>query len=113
MGKQSKLVEFLTQKLRKKESKKIWLSTHTPVRPHHRVNNLKCGSSPFLLCVEATPAFNSMINVHAVVILATRTFREKKQQQSQVFFRLHFNVYADVDNRERTSIAREIKQRNS
>ena len=36
------------------------------------------------------PAFNLMINVHAMVILATWTFRQKKQQQSQVFFRLQF-----------------------
>ena len=33
--------------------------------------------------------------------LARRTFREKIQQQSRVFFRLSFNVYTDVDNRER------------
>ena len=32
---------------------------------------------------------------------ARRTFREKRQQQSRVFFRLSFNVYTDVDNRER------------
>ena len=37
-----------------------------------------------------------------MVILATSTYRDKKQQQSRVFFfRLNFNVYADVYNRER------------
>ena len=37
-----------------------------------------------------------------MVILATLTYRDKKQQQSRVFFfRLNFNVYADVYNRER------------
>ena len=33
--------------------------------------------------------------------MATRTFREKKQQQSRVFFDVIFNVYTHVDNRER------------
>ena len=32
---------------------------------------------------------------------ARRTFREERQQQSQVIFRLSFNVYTDLDNRER------------
>ena len=37
-----------------------------------------------------------------MVILATSTYTDKKQQQSRVFFfRLNFNVYADVYNRER------------
>ena len=49
--------------------------------------------------------FNLMIDVHVMVILATQTFREKKkQQQSWVFFLLNFNVYADVDNRERARV---------
>ena len=42
--------------------------------------------------------------------VATRTFREKKQQQSRVFLRLSFNVYTDIDNRERAR-ARDKKQR--
>jgi len=46
------------------------------------------------------PLFNLIIDVHVIVILATQTFREKKKQQGQVFFRLNFNVYADVDSRE-------------
>ena len=33
--------------------------------------------------------------------MATRTFREKKQQQSRVFFDVIFDVYTHVDNRER------------
>ena len=35
--------------------------------------------------------------------MATRTFREKKQQQSRVFFEVIFDVYTHVDNRERAS----------
>ena len=49
--------------------------------------------------------FNLMIDVHIIVILATQTFKvKKKRQQSWVFFRLNFNVYADVDNRERARV---------
>ena len=33
--------------------------------------------------------------------MAARTFREKKQQQSRVFFYVSFDVYTHVDNRER------------
>ena len=33
--------------------------------------------------------------------MAARTFREKKQQQSRVFFGVIFYVYTNVDNRER------------
>ena len=33
--------------------------------------------------------------------MAARTFREKKQQQSRVFFDVSFDVYTHVDNRER------------
>ena len=35
--------------------------------------------------------------------MATRTFREKKQQQSRVFFEVIFDVYTHVDNRQRAS----------
>ena len=49
--------------------------------------------------------FNLMIDVHVMVILATETFK-KKQQQSRIFFFFlrNFNVYADVDNRERARV---------
>ena len=33
--------------------------------------------------------------------MVARTFREKKQQQSRVFFDVIFYVYTHVDNRER------------
>ena len=33
--------------------------------------------------------------------MAARTFREKKEQQSRVFFDVIFNVYSHVDNREK------------
>ena len=33
--------------------------------------------------------------------MAARTFREKKNQQSRVFFDVIFDVYIHVDNRER------------
>ena len=33
-------------------------------------------------------------------LLSARTFREKKQQQSRVFFDVIFYVYTHVDNRE-------------
>ena len=40
--------------------------------------------------------------VLAVNCMATRTFREKKQSKAEsFFFRLNFNVYNDVENRER------------
>ena len=43
-----------------------------------------------------------MIDVHVMVILATQTFREKKK--TTFFFLRNFNVYADVDNRERARV---------
>ena len=36
--------------------------------------------------------------------MATRTFREKKQQQSRVFLDVIFDVYTHVDNRERARV---------
>ena len=33
--------------------------------------------------------------------MAAQTFRKKKEQQSRVFFSIIFNVYTNVDNRER------------
>ena len=33
--------------------------------------------------------------------MTAQTFRKKKQQQSRVFFSIIFNVYTNVDNRER------------
>lgn len=44
-----------------------------------------------------------MIDVHVMVILATQTFREKKKT-TFFFFLRNFNVYADVDNRERARV---------
>ena len=45
------------------------------------------------------------VRVSAVNRIATRTFTDKKQQQQQqqsrFFLSLNFNVYIDVDNRER------------
>ena len=55
--------------------------------------------------------FYQMMGVHVMVILATRTLRERKKTQSRVFFRLNFYVYTDVDNRERAR-ARNKKKRN-
>ena len=34
-------------------------------------------------------------------LFAARTFREKKEQESRVFFDVIFNVYSHVDNREK------------
>ena len=48
-----------------------------------------------------------MIDVHVMVILATQTFREKKNNNNKAgsfFFLRNFNVYADVDNRERARV---------
>ena len=48
-----------------------------------------------------------MIDVHVMVILATQTFREKKTTTTKpglFFFLRNFNVYADVDNRERARV---------
>ena len=51
------------------------------------------------------------IVVHVMVIVATRTFREKNRDKAESFSRLYFNnVYAEVDNRERAR-ARVKKQR--
>ena len=54
---------------------------------------------PFLLCY-----------VKSGNRMATRTFREKTQQQSRVFFEVIFYVYTHVDNRERAG-ARDEKRR--
>ena len=48
----------------------------------------------------STPACKPMLDVTFTTCTATRTFREKKQKQGGVFFRLNFDVYAD---RERAS----------
>ena len=55
---------------------------------------------------------NLKIDVHVMVILATRTFREKKKNnKAESFSRLYLNnVSFDVDNRERAR-ARVKKQR--
>ena len=42
--------------------------------------------------------------------MATRTFREKNNNKVESFFRRDFNVFIDVDNRERGR-ARDNKQR--
>ena len=44
-------------------------------------------------------------------LITTQTFREKKKtNKADSFFQVHFNVYIDVDNRERAK-ARDKKQR--
>ena len=56
---------------------------------------------------------NLKIDVHVMVILATRTFRERKKNNNMAesFTRLYLNnVSVDVDNRERAR-ARFEKQR--
>ena len=72
---------------------------------HHRVTNVK-NYDLFDSVWSLQPVFNLMIDVHVMVILATQTFREKKKQQQSRFFSflLNFNVYADVDNRERARV---------
>ena len=42
----------------------------------------QCEKNLFWFVWSLQPVFNLVINVDAMVILATRTFREKKQQQS-------------------------------
>ena len=49
---------------------------------------------------SVNPSCKPMLDVTFTTCTATRTFREKKQKQSRVFFRLNFDVYAD---RERAS----------
>ena len=86
--------------------KKIWLSMHprnfgsekivctTNVRPYVRPpGHVSRGE---VLHFEYA-------RVSAVNRIATRTFTDKKQQQQQsrFFLSLNFNVYIDVDNRER------------
>ena len=62
----------------------FWLSRyHPPIRP-------------------STPTCKPVLDVTFTTCMATRTFREKKQR-SWVFLRLNFDVYADMDNRERAS----------
>ena len=41
------------------------------------------------------------LRVSAVNRIATRTFRDKKNNKADSFFRLNFEVYIGVDNRER------------
>ena len=84
--------------------KKIWLpmhprnfGSHSTARPPdrrpstpqaHSIDRywqLKCNSRFYLVG-------NSM---------AAQTFREKKQQQNRVFFKVIFDVYTHADNRER------------
>ena len=52
-------------------------------------------------CFNWQPKWDSTFLVRNRV--ATRTFREKKQQLSRVFFQISFNIYTDVDNRERAT----------
>ena len=86
--------------------KKIWLSMHprnfgsekivcaTNVRPYVR---------PPGHVSRGEVLHFKYARVSAVNRIATRTFTDKKQQQQQSRFclSLNFNVYIDVDNRER------------
>ena len=87
--------------------KKIWLSMHprnfgsekivctTNVRPYVR---------PPGHVSRGEVLHFKYARVSAVNRVATRTFTDKKQQQQQqsrFFLSLNFNVYIDVDNRER------------
>ena len=86
------------EKLVSNASNKFWFWENGPnVRPPLHVNRgeILHFNHPRILTVNRT---------------ATRTFRDKKQQQSHSFFRLNFNVYIDVDNRERAR-DREIKNK--
>ena len=83
--------------------KKIWSSTHprnfgsdkvvrTYVSPHLHVS---WGE----ICISSTPRV-SVVNRKAI-----RTFREKKKNKNKAesFFRLNFNVYINLGNRERAN----------
>ena len=88
--------------------KKIWLSMHprnfgsekivctTNVRPYVRPPGHVSRGEVFHF---------KYARVSAVNRIATRTFTDKKQQQqpSRFFLSLNFNVYIDVDNRERAN----------
>ena len=86
--------------------KKIWLSLHprnfgsekivctTNVRPYVR---------PPRHVSRGEVLHFKYARISAVNRIATRTFTDKQQQQQQrrFFLSLNFNVYLDVDNRER------------
>ena len=84
--------------------KKIWLSLHprnfgsekivctTNVRPYVR---------PPRHVSRGEVLHFKYARVSAVNRIATRTFTDKQQQQRRFFLSLNFNVYLDVDNRER------------
>ena len=84
---------------------------HVTVRAPSAPQGNQCEMTFFTLCGGYNLLFYQMIGVHVMVILATRTLRERKKTQSRVFFRLNFYVYTDVDNRERAR-ARNKKKRN-
>ena len=95
--------------------KKIWLSvhprnfgSHVTVRPPSLASVRVYTTGKITQSTGVTTRMDS--RVLARNCAATRTFREKKQQQSRVFLRLSFNVYTDIDNRERAR-ARDKKQR--
>ena len=66
-----------------------------PIRPQHRHANVKK-----LKQQVWQPKCNSRFYLTGKR-MAARTFREKKQQQSRVFFDIIFDVYTHVGNRER------------
>ena len=74
---------------------------HVTVRAPLAPQGNQCEMTFFTLCGGYNLLFYQMMDVHVMVILATRTLRERKKTQSRVFFRLNFYVYSDVDNRER------------
>ena len=75
-----------------------------PIRPQHRHTNVK---------KTQTTGMATQMQLKVLFGRKThgrRTFREKKQQQSRVFFDIIFDVYTHVGNRERVR-ASDCRQR--
>ena len=83
--------------------------SHVTIRPSIHTTEYPKWNDRFYSVCSLQPVFKLMTEVHVVVIFATCTFREKKQQQSRIIFSTKFTVYADLDNRERAR-ARDKKQ---
>ena len=79
-------------------SEKIWFPTHP--RNFGSEKNRPYLRPPLHVSRGEILHFKHSL-VLTVNCTASRTFRDKKQQKANSFFRLNFDVYIDVDNRGR------------
>ena len=83
---------------------------HVTVRAPSAPQGNQCEMTFFTLCGGYNLLFYQMMDVHVMVILATRTLRERKKTQSRVFFRLNF--YVTLTWITEKELERELKKRN-